>query len=275
VREVPLYWIDAFADAPFRGNPAAVCVLPAWEPDELLQAIAAENGLSETAFLLWPADPVPLRWFTPRHEVPLCGHATLASGFAVLSFLAPERDRVAFSTRSGPLSVSRADGGMAMDLPALAVEPAGRVPEGLREGLGVDVGADRVLRTREDPNLFVVLEDEEAVASLRPDPRVLERLHPCGVAVTAPGRSADFVSRYFAPSYGIPEDPVTGSIHCALGPWWAGMLGRTSLTARQLSSRGGRLEIEVRGDRVGIGGSAACYLRGHVLLPHPPAGESR
>jgi PhzF family phenazine biosynthesis protein len=265
VRRLPLYRVDAFADAVFRGNPAAVCPLPAWEPDALLQAIAAENNLSETAFLVWPADPVPLRWFTPRQEVPLCGHATLASGLVVLACLAPERDSVTFATRSGALVVRREAGTFAMDFPALAVEPVGRVPAALREGLGVD--ADQVLVTREDPNYFVLLEDEGAVAALHPDPRALERLHPFGVAVSAPGRSADFVSRYFAPSYGIPEDPVTGSIHCALGPCWAERLGRGSLTARQLSSRGGDLALEVRGDRVELRGKAVCYLEGEVLLP--------
>jgi predicted PhzF superfamily epimerase YddE/YHI9 len=152
-----------------------------------------------------------------------------------------------------------------MDLPALAVEAIADVPAPLREGLGVDV--ERVLVTREDPNFLVILDDERAVAALRPDLRALERLHPFGVAASAPGRSTDFVSRYFAPSYGIPEDPVTGSIHCALGPYWAGRLGRASLTAVQLSSRGGRLELEVRGDRVELRGSAVCYLQGEARLP--------
>lgn len=267
MRRLPLYRVDAFSDAVFRGNPAAVCPLPGWEPDALLQALAAENNLPETAFLVWPADPVPLRWFTPRQEVPLCGHATLASGLIVLEYLAPERRSVTFATRSGPLVVRREDGAFAMDLPALAAEPVAGVPAALREGLGVDVEADRVLLTREDPNYFVLLEDERAVTALRPDLRALERLHPYGVAVSAPGRSADFVSRYFAPGYGIPEDPVTGSIHCVLGPYWAARLGRASLTARQLSSRGGALGVEVMGDRVDLRGSAVCYLEGEVLLP--------
>lgn len=263
---LPLYQVDAFAEDVFQGNPAAVCPLPDWPSDETLQAIAAENNLSETAFLLPEEDPVPLRWFTPREEVPLCGHATLAAAFVVLTFLAPDRDAVTFASRGGPLRVSRDDDGrFALDFPALRTERADAVPEGLREAMGVDFADLRV--NHEDPNYFAILDGEARVADLRPDLRTLETLHPYGVAVSAPGTSTDFVSRYFAPGYGIPEDPVTGSIHCALGPYWGDRLGRASLTALQLSYRQGRLSVELREGRVILVGGAACYLTGEIRLP--------
>lgn len=264
---IPFYQVDAFADAVFRGNPAAVCVFSDWPPDGTLQSIAAENNLSETAFVLDGEDPVPLRWFTPRAEVPLCGHATLAAGYVYLERVAPGRDAVTFLSRSGRLTVVRdreADG-FALDFPALELERVCTPPDALRTGL--DPEPVEVLVNHEDPNYFVVLEDEARLAALRPRLATLEELHPYGVAVTAPGRSTDFVSRYFAPSYGIPEDPVTGSIHCALAPYWADRLGRSSLEAIQLSARRGRLGITLRDDRVRLVGRAALYLTGEVLLP--------
>lgn len=265
---IPLYQVDAFAEAVFQGNPAAVCPLPAWLPDETLQAVAAENNLSETAFLLADRDPIPLRWFTPTEEVPLCGHATLAAGFVVLTFLAPERETVRFASRSGPLTVSRSEGGFALDFPALSMERVEAVPDGLVDGLGVE--PVEVWVTRDDPNYLAILESEAAVAGLQPDLTLLERLHPHGVAVSAAGESADFVSRYFAPGYGIPEDPVTGSIHCALGPYWARHLGRDALEALQLSPRGGRLGVRVGDGRVHLTGGAVCYLTGEIHPGEPP-----
>lgn len=270
---IPLYQIDAFAEEVFQGNPAAVCLLSGWLPDETLRAIAAENNLSETAFLvleesggLYPErEQVPIRWFTPTEEVPLCGHGTLAAGFVVLDILYPDWEAVTFSSESGPLRVSREVEGFSLDLPALPVKHVQTPPDLLRKGL--DVEPVEVWVTEADPNYLAIVESEQAVLSLEPDLRVLERLHPYGVAVSAPGESADFVSRYFAPGYGIPEDPVTGSIHCALGPHWARRLGRSTLSALQLSGRRGQLNVGVKGDRVHLAGGAALYLTGEAQLP--------
>lgn len=291
MRRIPIYQVDAFAEEVFGGNPAAVCPLGSddWLPDETLQAIAAENNLSETAFLLPDRDPVPLRWFTPRCEVKLCGHATLASGFVMFEFLQPDRDEVVFETMSGELVVRRGEGEagdgaaggagavgatedeapvrLSMDFPAIGSEPLrdADVPETLLDGLGA--APDEVRMTSDDWNYIAVYDDEETVARLAPDFALLEELHPHGVSVTAPARKVDFVSRYFVPSYGIPEDPVTGSIHCALAPYWAGRLGREKLTATQLSERRGRLELAVADDRVHLRGSAVTYLAGEIRVP--------
>lgn len=270
---IPIYQVDAFADAVFGGNPAAVCPLDDWLPDETLLAIAAENNLSETAFLLPDRDPIPLRWFTPRAEVKLCGHATLASAFVLFEHLEPGRDEVTFETLSGRLGVRRdggdegGDGWLVMDFPAIAsrrLEPAD-VPGALREGLGAEL--EEVRLTADDWNYVAVFGDEDAVTGLAPDFARLESLHPYGTSVTAPGRDVDFVSRYFVPSYGIPEDPVTGSIHCALAPYWAGRLGRTRLTAVQRSRREGRIELEVADERVHLRGRAVTYMIGEISVP--------
>lgn len=261
------FQVDAFAEQPFEGNPAAVCILKSELPDRTLQKIARENNLAETAFFR-PEERRPLlRWFTPTEEVPLCGHATLAAGYVALEHLGRGGDSISFESRSGRLSVSRAGTGFRIDLPSVPYETVADPPAGLAQGLGVQV--ETVLRTPDDPNYLVVLEDEDDVAGLDPDLRVLEGLHPFGVAVTAPGREADFVSRYFAPSYGIPEDPVTGSIHCALGPFWQHRLGRSEMTALQLSERGGRLRVGTMGDRVHLTGGACLYLEGLVHVPDP------
>jgi len=266
MNHIPIYQVDAFADAVFGGNPAAVCPLPEWLPDGTLQAIAAENNLSETAFLVPDRDPVPLRWFTPRLEVKLCGHATLASAFVLFEHLEPGREAVTFETLSGRLVVTRDGDRLTMDFPSIGsarIEDAD-VPPALLEGLGLD--PEEVRMTGDDWNYIAVLSDEEAVTGLRPDFGLIERLHPNGVAVTAPGRSVDFVSRYFVPGYGIPEDPVTGSIHCALAPYWAERLGRDRLEAAQRSSRGGRLDIRVGGERVHLTGRAVTYMIGEITI---------
>lgn len=275
MRRIPIYQVDAFADRPFGGNPAAVCPLDDWLAVETMQAIALENNLSETAFLLPERDPVPLRWFTPKTEVKLCGHATLASGFVLLNVLAPERDEVTFETRSGPLIVRRAGDALEMDFPAIGSRPveADDVPAAVREGLGLEqlgVTPEEVRFTDDDWNYLVVLPNREAIAAVRPDFSRLEDAHPHGVAVTAPADpddGVDFVSRYFVPSYGVPEDPVTGSLHCALTPYWAERLGRDELTAAQLSARGGRLELELAGDRVRLRGRVLPYLVGTIEVP--------
>lgn len=259
-----IFQVDAFAGRAFSGNPAAVCLLDAPVPDDVLQAVARENNLSETAFFR-PDDERPrLRWFTPSQEVPLCGHATLASGWVALERLRPGSAAVTFESLSGPLTVSRADDGFRLDLPRLSFEQIDQPPTGFVEGLGAR--PQQVLRIPDDPNYLVILETEEEVAGLDPDLRILEGLHPFGVAVSAPGRDADFVSRYFAPSYGIPEDPATGSIHCALGPYWQGRWGREEMTALQLSERRGRLGVRVAGDRVHLTGEAHLYLEGEIFV---------
>jgi PhzF family phenazine biosynthesis protein len=258
-----LYHLNAFTTKPFAGNPAAVCPLAEWLDDGLLQAVAAENNLSETAFFVPRGEQYELRWFTPRSEVKLCGHATLASAFVILQILETKRDSVRFETRaSGALTVTRDGDLLAMDFPALAPWACTNPPAALSEGLGkVPFEVVQI-----EDNYFAVFEKEEEVKSLRPDFRLLEELHPAGVAVTAPGKDCDFVSRYFAPSYGIPEDPVTGSTHCSLAPYWAKRLRKTKLHARQISERGGELWCEVRSERVILRGNAVLTLQGDLLI---------
>ncbi len=275
---VPLFHVNAFTHRAFTGNPAAVCPLQAWPDDDLLRAIAAENNLSETAYFIPEADHFRLRWFTPRCEVNLCGHATLASAFVLLTILEPQRESVRFETRSGPLTVRREGDLLSMDFPALPPWRCETPPRELLTGLGFGSHHISVLQIpvltpvlQVKDNYFVVYGSEDDVRRLRPDLRELEKLHPAGVAVTAPGMSTDFVSRYFAPSYGIPEDPVTGSTHCSLAPYWAERLGKNALHARQVSERGGELWCEVAADRVVIKGRAVLTLQGSLLigdLPH-------
>lgn len=288
---IPIYQIDAFTGRVFGGNPAAVCPLDDWLPDETMQAIAAENNLAETAFFVAEGDAngtdgdfYRLRWFTPTVEVDLCGHATLASGHVILTRLKPELDSVRFDTRSGELSVRRDGDLLAMDFPALPGEDAG-VPHRLVSGLGRE--PVEVLRAT---NYLAVFETRDDVAALDPDMEQLKTLHPYGVIATAPGGAqerapggeqdtgkdggedtgedggADFVSRYFAPSFGVPEDPVTGSAHCTLIPYWAARLGKDRLTARQISARLGELTCEAKGDRVSIAGRAVLYLEGAITV---------
>jgi len=219
VMSLPLFHIDVFTDGPFTGNPAAVCPLKAWLDDELLLAVAAENNLSETAFFVPDGEHYRLRWFTPRCEVNLCGHATMASAFVLLKILEPQREFVSFATRSGVLTVRREQDLFSMDFPALPPWPCPAPPTALIEGLGAQ--SQPVSTVQIEDNYFVVYKSEDEVRRVHPELRLLEKLHPAGVAVTAPGNECDFVSRYFVPSYGIPEDPVTGSTHCSLAPYWA------------------------------------------------------
>ncbi len=258
-----LFQIDAFASEAFRGNPAAVVPLDAWLSDARMQAIAAENNLAETAFFV-PADgKYDLRWFTPTQEVPLCGHATLASAFVVLTELTPSEHAVTFRTQSGLLTVSRSDEMLQMDFPKHEIVPADAPPD-LLEGLRLTPRA--VYQTRANPNYYAVYETEAEVRALTPNFARLQQLDLPGVVVTAPGSDADFVSRYFAPGIGIPEDPVTGSIHCALVPYWAARLGKTKLHAKQVSQRGGELFCENGQDRVLISGYAVKYLQGEIFI---------
>ncbi len=259
--KLPLFQVDAFTRDVFRGNPAAICPLESWLPDATMQSIAAENNLSETSFFVSQGDTYPLRWFTPRSEIRLCGHATLASAFVIFNFLEPSKQRVDFSTMSGKLSVVREKELLSMDFPAITPVDCS-IPAALANSLAP---APRVV-LQANENYYVVYEQENDVRNARPDFSLLERLHPYGVCVTAPGTNCDFVSRYFAPSYGIPEDPVTGSTHCALIPYWANRLAKKSLFARQISPRGGDLWCEHNDSRVAIKGTAALYLEGTISI---------
>jgi PhzF family phenazine biosynthesis protein len=256
---LPIYQVDAFTDALFGGNPAAVCPLEAWLPDTTMAAIAAENNLAETAFFVRDGAEYPLRWFTPTVEVDLCGHATLASGHVVLNILEPGRKAVNFRTvKAGTLSVRRDGTMLSMDFPARPAAPC-TAPD-VVAALG---GAPReVLRARDH---LVVYDSAADVAALKPDLAALARLDCWAAIVTAPGENGvDFVSRFFAPAQGVPEDPVTGSAHCTLVPYWAKRLGKTDLEARQVSPRGGTLHCTLKGDRVELAGNAVVYLQGTI-----------
>ncbi len=263
--DLSLFQIDAFTKEVFRGNPAAVCPLTEWLADHLLQAIAEENNLAETAFFVPKAGDYHLRWFTPRLEVDLCGHATLASAFVIFTELEPSREQVRFESRSGPLFVRRDKERLTMDFPAWGLEPCRQPPKALLEGLGKQ--PQEIFSVTPSPNYFAVYNSEAEVLSIRPNLALLETLHPHGVIVTAPGDNSDCASRYFVPSYGIPEDPVTGSIHSALTPYWAKRLNKKTIHARQVSSRRGDLFCEDRGQRVEISGHAVKYLEGKIYLP--------
>jgi PhzF family phenazine biosynthesis protein len=260
---IPIYQLDAFTDRRFAGNPAAVCPLDAWLPDATLQAIAAENNLSETAFFVPAADGYELRWFTPATEIDLCGHATLASGEVVFRFLAPDLRSVRFRTRrAGVLTVSRRGDELVMDFPA---RPAERIepPAALAAALGAK--PQEVLAGQRD--YLAVFESADDVAALRPDMRALAALDRSTVIVTAPGGGGvDFVSRFFAPALGVDEDPVTGSAHCMLAPYWAKRLQKRSLKARQISARGGEIACEIERDRVLLAGKVALYLEGSITV---------
>lgn len=258
--KLPIFQIDAFADAPFQGNPAAVCPLDDWLPDGVLQSIAEENNLAETAFYVGRDGHYDLRWFTPTKEVDLCGHATLAAAHVVFMLDRVGRSLVTFQSRSGPLRVCREDDLLTLDFPA-QVGVCCEIPAGMTEALGA---SPRECYRAMD--YMAVFEDEEEIAAMTPDFRQLRTLDLRGVIVTSPGRTSDFVSRFFAPNYGVDEDPVTGSAHCTLAPYWAGRLGKHTLHARQLSKRTGTLRCRVAGDRVLISGRTAAYMEGTIQV---------
>jgi PhzF family phenazine biosynthesis protein len=256
----PIFQIDAFTTRRFAGNPAAVMPLDRFLDDATMQAIAAENNLAETAFLVPEGGDYRLRWFTPALEVPLCGHATLASAAVVMERLEPGRRVVVFHSASGPLTVRRTNAGYVMDFPARPSELVA-TPPGLAEALGV-VPIEVFVNTF---NYMAVLENPNVLRGLSPDMAALARLDRLGVIVTAPGDEGfDFVSRYFAPVKGIPEDPVTGAAHCMLAPYWAKRLGKTEFRAFQASRRGGEIICRLVGDRVELEGSCVFYLQGEV-----------
>ena len=257
---IPLFHVDAFTDRPFSGNPAAVCLLDSWLDDGRLRKVAAENNLSATAFLVCGTDSYELRWFTPLCEVRLCGHATMAAAYVLFTRFQPQQGPIAFRTKfHGPITVSRQGDLLGIDFPGMPPRPCA-VPEGLAQAIGIQSPPSEALEANN--TYLLVLESEGSVRRLRPNFVLLEKFHPYAIAATADGTDVDFVSRYFAPSYGVPEDPVTGSLHCALASYWAQRIGRSKLHARQLSERGGELWCELAGDRVLVKGKAVLTMEG-------------
>jgi PhzF family phenazine biosynthesis protein len=255
------YVVDVFTETHYCGNPAGVCVLEQWLEDELMQKIAFENNLAETAFLVKKEEDYELRWFTPEVEIDLCGHATLGSAYVLMNYIDPSLQKLSFHTMSGILTVSREGDLFSMDFPTRKAMPCNK-PELLEEALGVEV-----LETLCARDLLVVIDSEQRLADMKPDFKKLERIDPYfGFIVTAPGDSCDFVSRFFAPGAGIVEDPVTGSSHTSLIPYWSERLGKKNMTARQRSRRGGELICKDKGERVEISGKAVTHLIGEIYI---------
>ncbi|WP_300455900.1 PhzF family phenazine biosynthesis protein [Accumulibacter sp.] len=254
------YQIDAFAERAFEGNPAAVCPLEHWLEDRIMQAIAEENNLSETAFVLPSQDGFELRWFTPVTEVDLCGHATLAAAHVLFEILGHAGPTIAFTTRSGVLSVERHGRLLTMDFPATPGRSCA-IPGQLITGLGRPP-----LELLAGDDYLAVFASEAEVRAITPNQESLAQIDRRGIIVTAPGSEVDFVSRFFAPKYGIPEDPVTGSAHCTLAPYWAEKLGKNTLTARQVSKRGGRIDCVMQGERVLLSGTAVTVMETVITL---------
>ncbi|MBC7902048.1 MAG: PhzF family phenazine biosynthesis protein [Gemmatimonadaceae bacterium] len=262
--KIPIYQVDAFGDRIFHGNPAAVCILEDWLSDDTMQNIAMENNLSETAFLVLEDNGWHIRWFTPSVEVKLCGHATLASAQVLFQFISPGEKSLSFHCKSGLLKVDRTeDGVLTLDFPSNPPELLHSIPRGIFEGLGVEPVP--VYKTSFD--YMVVLPSQRVVESLSPDFKQLA-LTPCrGVIATSKGESADFVSRCFYPQSGIDEDPVTGSAHTIMIPFWSAKLGKTKMKAIQLSKRRGYLDCELVGDRVKMSGRAVVFMKGDIIAP--------
>jgi PhzF family phenazine biosynthesis protein len=261
MKPLPVYQVDAFASEIFRGNPAAVCPLESWPDDALMQAIAAENNLAETAFFAPEGDGYRLRWFTPELEIDLCGHATLASAHVLCHHLGLAEPEIRFYSRSGLLTVRRDGGRYVLDFPARAPAPMEPPPALLRALHGQ---APRYCGRSRD--YLAVLGSEAQVRALQPDLEAVRELDAIGLIVSAPGDHCDFVSRFFAPQAGVPEDPVTGSAHCTLVPYWGARLGQFELHAMQVSRRGGELWCTLSGDRVLMAGSAVTYMSGMIYL---------
>lgn len=258
---IELFQVDAFTKKTFGGNPAAVCPLENWIDAELMQRIALENNLSETAFFVKKNDVYEIRWFTPTFEIDLCGHATLGSAFVIFELLKAEEKSIKFrSHKSGELAVEKQDDLLILDFPSRPVSKC-EAPDGLVEAIGKQ--PKEIFKARD---YFLVYENESEVREIAPNFSRLLEVGGHGFIVTAKGDASDFVSRFFAPEVGVFEDPVTGSAHCNLIPFWAERLGKTELFARQVSSRGGELFCELKGDRVKIGGNAALYLKGEIYV---------
>ena len=263
--KLPIYQVDAFTNQTFEGNPAAVCPLKAWLPTEKMLAIAAENNLSETAFFVKKEEGAyDLRWFTPALEIDLCGHATLAAAFVIFEKLGHTQNRIDFHSKSGLLSVTKREEFLYLDFPSRKPETPKEVPVSLAEGTAFNgVKPISVLKSRD---YLVVFESEKQILEIVPDLRLLEQIDTLGIIITSKGTNADFVSRFFAPRAGVNEDPVTGSAHCTLIPYWAEFLGKSVLTAYQLSERKGFVKCEMLGSRVKIGGEAVLYLEGTISV---------
>jgi len=259
--DIPIYQVDAFSRSVFSGNPAAVCPLERWLSDGTMQAIASENNLAETAFFVRNGGSIDLRWFTPVCEVDLCGHATLGSAHVVFEELQEPGDTLRFQTKSGELAVRRQGGGLlAMNFPS---RPPQRVEPDPRVAVALGGKPIEILAARD---YLVRYGSAEEVRALSPDMEALKKIDRFAFIVTAPGTDCDFVSRFFAPAQGIPEDPVTGSAHCTLIPYWAKELAKAELHGRQISSRGGELFCKLLGDRVEIAGYAALFLKGRIQV---------
>jgi PhzF family phenazine biosynthesis protein len=260
---IPVYQVDAFTDKIYTGNPAAICPLPKWIPEEQMQQIAFENNLAETAFVVPEGNDFHIRWFTPTVEVALCGHATLAAAFVFYRHLGYDRESIRFNSRSGWLTVKPDDkGGFTLDFPADPPMIVETVPENLFEGLGIE--NKTVYKGKFD--YMVELDNQQMVADLKPDFKKLAGIPSRGILVTAKGDDVDFVSRCFFPQSGIDEDPVTGSAHCLLTPFWASKTGKTHFIAIQWSQRKGWLECELKNDRVLMSGNAVLFLKGEIYL---------
>ncbi|RUR34343.1 PhzF family phenazine biosynthesis protein [Vreelandella nanhaiensis] len=260
--KLDLYQVDAFASRPFEGNPAAVCPLDAWLDDVTLQAIAAENNLSETAFFVAGGAGYHLRWFTPKVEVDLCGHATLAAAWVIFNRLGYSADTLHFETRSGVLTVRREGDELAMNFPAKTLASLD-----MHDEVAAALGGIEIEELWISDDIVAVVNDTVLIESLAPDMQRLKTLPGRGIAVTAQGKDVDIVSRWFGPKVGVEEDPVTGSAHTSLAPYWAKRLGKPSLTARQGGARKGKLSCLVEGERVVIKGRVAPYLQGVISLP--------
>ena len=260
---LPLYQVDAFADQPFTGNPAAVCVLGEWLADELMLSIAAENNLSETAFIIQAGDGYEIRWFTPVDEVDLCGHATLAAAHVVFQHLDWSEAELTFRSKSGELVINKLDSGYAMNFP-LAELTEDMPPPELIDALGLE--ASKGYPYFKSYDLLIILEHLEDLHNLQPDFNKLSQIRTRGIIVSSPGVDCDYVARCFYPALGVNEDPVTGSAHCIAAAYWSKILNRSSLSARQLSQRGGSLGCEIKGERIILTGQAADYLVGTICI---------
>ena len=261
---IPVFTVDAFSNGPFTGNPAAVCPLPEWLPDAVMQSIAEEHNLAETAFVGPLGADQHIRGFTPTVEVDLCGHATLASAHVIFRTLPDDQRSIRLFSRSGWLEVSREEEGrLTLNFPADPVTALEQIPAALRDGLGAEIEA--AYRGKFD--YLVCVKDQQTVAALKPDLRLLGTLPARGIIVTAPGEDCDFVSRFFGPAAGVDEDPVTGSIHAGLAPYWGARLAKTELLAYQASSRGGVLRLALSNQRVQVSGQARLYLQGQIFIP--------
>jgi len=262
MKALPIYQIDAFTSNVFGGNPAAVCPLEEWLPDTTMQQLAAENNLSETAFFVQGNNRFHIRWFTPEFEIDLCGHATLASAYVIFNQLNYESDTIYFDCKSGELVVKKVGDKIELNFPSRMPVAVDSVPEDLLKGLSIP--PSKVLKSRD---YFVVYDDEKYVHDLQVDFQYLNRLDVVGVIVTAPGRAIDFVSRFFVPNSVIGEDPVTGSAHCNLIPYWSKELNKTQMVCKQVSARTGELWVANQGERVTMSGYGVLYMKGEYYLP--------